>query len=194
MISDSENIIRKQIESLPHDVRDAIQSAKVTQKIYAIGKMHHLHVDALEVFSNNVYFVLLGLMHTKEFLQALQGDLALSREEAESIASEVDRQILSPIKQSLIQMQRALEEADAKEESQTEPKQEVLTTAAGNTVPIPSKLIEESQQAPTHVGPIPNIRTMPKDIAKIKMGESIRLPKEEIAMNYNADPYREKPE
>jgi hypothetical protein len=194
MQDDANTIIEQQLKILPQDVRDAIASGKVSQHARAIGQNHHLHLDKIETLVEHIYFVLLGLMHTKEFLVSIQSELAISAAEAGAIASDVDRLVLSPIKQSLIQMQRALDEADKQEEAQRKPEEEILTTAAGNTVPIPSKLIQASQQPTTHTGPVPNIRTMPKDIAKIKMGESIRLPKEEIAMNYSSDPYREKPE
>ncbi len=223
-MNDAHEIIRKQLAILPNDVKEAILSSQMDENLAKIAKEHNLHIDQAAHLEEATGFLLLGLMDTQEFLSALTVSAKVSPDEATAIAQSVDRYILSPIRGSMQEIQRKLAEADEAENAKTRPEPVVemkpVETAAGNIIetpvvdpssivsvtpiptPAPTPTIHQAQSS----GPIPNLRTMPRDIAHIKMNESIRMPKEEIAVRYQgdtgdkkggkygADPYREMPQ
>lgn len=208
MNEEAQKIIEAQIAMLPTDIREAISSSKMDENLAKIAKEHNLHVDQAAKLEESTGLLLLGLMNTQEFLSALTVGVKISPIEATEIARSVDRYILSPIRGSMREIQRKLEDADRAERSNVKVESEPLQTAAGNIISTPLTPPPASTPTPTssttNLGPIPNLRTMPKDIARIKMEESIRMPKEEIGMRYSgdnkdgkggkyaSDPYREK--
>lgn len=192
MDKENSSRIEKQFASLPVDLQNSIRSSNIEKYVAKLAFKHSLHIDQTGKLHQEVLFFLLGLVTPDEFVTDIVRDLSIERTTAESIARDADILIFAPVRNSLKKVHAALGAKEAPESMA--PEIAVLKTTAGNEIPIPAALLETQGQAPLHRGPVPNIRTMPKDIAKIKMGESIRLPKEEIAMNYNADPYREKPE
>lgn len=219
METEAQKIIQSQLAMLPEDIKFAILSSKMDENLAKIAKEHGLHVDQAAKLEEATSFLLLGLMNTQEFLSALTAGTGISPTEATEIAKSIDLYILSPIRSSMREIQRKLDEADRSSQSKEMGANEnnivqPLQTVAGNTIttpiePPPSPAFP-SQSSTTSAnstasGPIPNLRTMPKDIARVKMEESIRMPKEEIGMRYkgdgdakgekySTDPYREQPQ
>ena len=203
-MENAKDILRDQWNNLPTDVKEAIVSAKMSDNLAKIAEEHKLHLDQAEKMEEATMFLLLGLMNTQEYLSALTVGTHVTPNEATEIAKTVDRYILSPIRGSLREIQQKLDEADRAESANQPVQAEPLKTAAGNVITTP---VEPEVQMPAPAahssGPIPHLRTMPKDIARAKMEESIRMPKEEIgkryagdakgntASKYTTDPYRE---
>lgn len=193
-MNDVEQIVQKQWEALPENIQQAIRSAHVEQSINDIAKSRNLHVDKAGDLRTSVMLLLFGLVSTEEFIPQLIEDLGISRSEAEIIARDIDVRILSPIRDSLRDVQKMLQEADRKAgEKPAEKKMEEVRLDLSTSSPHPEAQSE---------GPIPNLRTMPKDVARLKLEQSIRMPKEEIEMRYKeeqggkkgGDPYRELPQ
>ncbi len=93
--------IQKRIGELPEDVQAAIASADFEKKIHAIGTKHQLHIDQLERLGDETMLVMLAFTRTEDFAANIAEHVGVTAEQAGSIVSEINNEILSPIRESL---------------------------------------------------------------------------------------------
>lgn len=96
--------LEKQYKALPPDVRSAISSAHVGEKLMQIGRKYNLHVDTLDKLFGETGFVMLGLTHPKDYIKKISKQLGVDERTAREIATEVNEAIYRPIKESLKKM------------------------------------------------------------------------------------------
>jgi hypothetical protein len=98
---DLQQQVQQRLAELPQDVRDAVQSAEVAQKIQTIGKRGNLHVDQMGKLEDEVYLVMLGFADPGEFAESLAGELSLAPAQSVAIATDVANEIFMPIRASM---------------------------------------------------------------------------------------------
>ncbi len=91
-------------QKLPADIQAAIADAETEKKITAIGYRHNLHVDKIGDLADETGLVMLGLKHPGQFVSSLAERLGLAPNEAETIAQEVNREVLTTIRDTIRKM------------------------------------------------------------------------------------------
>lgn len=140
-----DEMVKEQFRRLPKVVQQAIVSADVEKQLRELADKHNLHLDQWGILEDQVQMTLLGIKHNDELAANIQSELALSAEEAQSLAADVSRIVFEPIRQEL---ERQLEHPDAKAAavSDTEAvRQQMLT---GNAVAAQEELTPASAAAP----------------------------------------------
>jgi len=161
--------LEKQFKEIPPDVRKAISSTHVGEKLMQIGRKYNLHVDTLDKLFGETGFVMLGLTHPKDYTKKISKELRVNEKTAREIAAEVNELIYRPIKESLKKMYSmqqnapgaSVEETSAHERTATPPsnlptKADVEKDAPGQGPPVsvqksepslPRELVREQVQA-----------------------------------------------
>lgn len=102
---DIQEIIKNRYQQLPADIKEAIRSNDLAGKFSAIAEKHGLHIDQNGALQTETLLVMLGLEPTVDYVNNIQRNLDVSRNEALSIAEDVNNEILNSIKNSLRTMQ-----------------------------------------------------------------------------------------
>ncbi|HVV15185.1 MAG TPA: hypothetical protein VHD55_02185 [Candidatus Paceibacterota bacterium] len=110
---DTAKQIEERIAQLPVDVQEAVLASDFDEKVLAIGKSHNLHIDQSQLLGNEIYMVMLGMSDTADFVNSIEKEVRVSKEEAEKIATDVNAKILAPIRESLKRMYEQEGEAPA---------------------------------------------------------------------------------
>lgn len=97
--------IQERFESLPTDIQTVISGAETARRLEEIGRQRGLRIDGIGVLIEYSGLVMLGLVKSAEFVSHLSKQLAISREQAEAIAVDVDTQVFSRIRNSLREVQ-----------------------------------------------------------------------------------------
>ena len=194
--------LQERFRQLPKAVQNAITSADVEKRLRSLADTHKLHVDQWQLLENNVMLTLLGFQPMDELADNIKGDIGISEEQAQEMASAISKTVFEPIRQEL---ERELEHPQAKaqevsgvdslrtntlaeEERAGAPVQpSTATTPVAPT--IPSAPPASSTQAATPPAPAPTQKAirMPASGA-YKPGEASTTRKD-----VHDDPYREPP-
>lgn len=97
--------IQAQFDKLPEEVKAAVTSTDVNDKIEAIGKNKGLLIDQVGELVDEIGLVMMGLRKAEYFIPDLCSRLSISRKAAEEIAKEVNTNIFNSIKRHLMEMQ-----------------------------------------------------------------------------------------
>jgi len=108
---------------LPQDVKDAIFSLDVSERINVVGKRNGLTVEQLGVLGSEIGLVLLGATAVADFTNVLAEKLKISKISAGKLAEHINAEIFSPIRESLKQVHGVedLRFGSGKEEEETTP-------------------------------------------------------------------------
>ena len=182
-----EQIIKEQLVKLPEDVRKAISSVDLRDKVKKISEKHHLHIDQAGILETETVLVMLGLESTDNYRGNLKKELQISDTSAQAITFDVNKEIFMPIRESLKKISQ-------------EPASEVIkgTPKAIHHLPLTEseeikKQIKEQQAVKPTVVPPPNLPTQPDSTA----GESSRQTGVQVESTdeqkkpSHVDPYRE---
>src|SRR3989344_1586142 len=199
-------IVEEQFRTIPGELQEVLLAKQTSAEIQRIAKDSGLSPDKTATFEFEVMLLLLGLALPKEFVGNLSRELNIPVKDAETVAKKVDVRVISPVRHiikyiqdkfeasptphnlppkpptSLIQQKPAFSKADSLKPSleKTVSVMQISTIPNIETPKTPPPPLQQS-------GPIPNIRTMPRDVARFKLEESVRLPKEEISMRYKSE-------
>jgi hypothetical protein len=86
---------------LPTKIQQAILSADLPQKLQTISRKHNLHLDQTSSLETETVLVMLGIQPSDNFIENLERELRVEREEAVLIANDINELILKDIKDSL---------------------------------------------------------------------------------------------
>ena len=102
--------LKKRYDSLPQDIRSAIDSADTYAKLQSIGKKHNLLIDKVGDLTTAVGNVMLGLLHPDDFVTEIETLLEITAQEAIEITTEVNIEIFVPLRESLMKINPRKEE------------------------------------------------------------------------------------
>jgi len=117
MINYNTQQIRGIYSKLPNDIKEAIFSVDVSDKIIDIGKKHKLAVDKIGIIGNETSRVMLGVTHPNEFIGNLTERLEVDKEKARAIAGEINEQIFKKVRESLRKIHNMRDEEKEQEVS-----------------------------------------------------------------------------
>jgi hypothetical protein len=100
-MANTEQIIKEQLVKLPEDVRKAISSVDLRDKIKKIAEKHHLHIDQAGDLETETVLVMLGLEPTDDYKRNIKKALQISDTPAHAITFDVNKEIFMPIRESL---------------------------------------------------------------------------------------------
>src|SRR3989338_5600394 len=112
MINYNTQQIRGIYSKLLNDIKEAIFSVDVSDKIIDIGKKHKLAVDKIGIIGNETSRVMLGVTHPNEFIGNLTERLEVDKEKARAIAGEINEQVFKKVRESLRKIHNMREEAE----------------------------------------------------------------------------------
>jgi hypothetical protein len=121
MDSETEEIIKKQMEKLPIEVKRLFINSELSNKINDIGKKNELNEEQLGLLHTETNLVMLGLIHPDEYPNELKNKLNVSDLRAVSIINDINKDILNGIREKLIDVFDADNEFLTEERRKTEP-------------------------------------------------------------------------
>src|SRR3989304_791594 len=121
MINYNTQQIRGIYSKLPNDIKEAIFSVDVSDKIIDIGKKHKLAVDKIGIIGNETSRVMLGVTHPNEFIGNLTERLEVDKEKARAIAGEINEQIFKKVRESLRKIHNMREGGEEENQDKVSP-------------------------------------------------------------------------
>src|SRR5437868_2887280 len=99
--------LKNKYDSLPNDVKQAIDSSDVALKLEDLGKKYDLHMDQIGILEEEVGKVMLGITHPDEFVDVIEQKLNIDTDKAIALTTDVNMEIFLSIRESLIKMHDA---------------------------------------------------------------------------------------
>lgn len=99
----SQEELRKLFEGLPDNLKDAVLSEATANAISDICQRYGIEGEKVPRLAGLVGNVLMGILSPKELPETLKGELVIDRETAQKISQEINRFILYPVKESLVE-------------------------------------------------------------------------------------------
>jgi hypothetical protein len=108
MDKETQKIIATQMETLPEDIKQAINSVDYKTKLQEITKKQKLLIDQAAKLEMETTLVMIGLEPMTDYIDNLQREMELSSVRAKEVAMDVDELIFKPIRVSLQKMSEEL--------------------------------------------------------------------------------------
>lgn len=105
---DTTELIKKQYQKLPQEVRDAVTASDLPSKMKTIADSHSLMLDQTGILQNEILFVMLGLEPSNNFINNISDELGIKKDKAEKIADDVNNLIFKPIKNYLREWEESI--------------------------------------------------------------------------------------
>lgn len=138
--------------ALPPDLRSAMDSVEISEKITEIGKKQALHIDQLEELANETSLVMLGLVSPAEYPSRLEKALAIPYEQAVAITAAINTEVMSAIRESLKKLHVNWEKTDLPAASEAAPAETIDRDALLKEIETSSPVVPPSPApAPTAV-------------------------------------------
>lgn len=97
--------IHERFESLPDDIQTVISAPETAELIESIGRNRGLRIDKIGALIEYSGLIMLGFIKSNEFVNNLAWELQISKEQAESLAVDIDSRVFSRMRSSLRQVQ-----------------------------------------------------------------------------------------
>lgn len=212
-MDDTKEILEDQFKKLPKDLQDAILALDLRTKMQFITKKNNLHIDQAGILENEAVFVMLGLEHPDNLVYNIAKHIEVSKEKAEAIAEDLNREIFLKVRESLkkifegknnmagemeeeLNREEILREIEDKEHHKEPPTSSEVsppnTTAAQeitNYKPAglpeikPEQISHLAVSPPNGISPIVALEEKSNDIFRKKMSGVVNAPKETININ-----------
>ncbi len=95
--------IKNKFEKLPEDLKWAIMSAKIDEKVVAIGQNFGLNIRQMGQLSLEIHAVMLGYTHPDDFENSILKSLNLGEEKTKLLANSVYEKIIKDVRERLIE-------------------------------------------------------------------------------------------
>ena len=82
-------------------MKEAISSVDLREKIKKIADKNKLHIDQAGNLENETMLVMLGLEPTDDYKENIRRELNITRDRAQAVTADVDKEIFSAIRESL---------------------------------------------------------------------------------------------
>lgn len=112
METETEKIIKKQLEYLPKEVVSIFANPKTNDKILEIGRTNNLNAEQLEIFQTETSLLLLGLTHPDDYLNELKNRLNIYEDKLNNLTKEIYALISDGIIEKLKEIYQKSEEKE----------------------------------------------------------------------------------
>ncbi len=198
-------------KELPENVRALILSPDFKKTIGDIGTQYSLSADQQDALYQETFFVVFGIIHLMDFTDNVEREVAVSKEQARTLAREVGNRLFVTIKDYLKERGDELEASKKESAPEDGPAQSADEAIAGvqiePTIEAPStqeetstidreKLLKEIEQ-PSTIAPTP--QNTSRTTIDSKLSTVVKIPTESVHVDMNKptnsykgqDPYRE---
>lgn len=146
--------IDEQYRKLPEELKDAIFSSSVAEKVIDIGRRFTLSIEETGILGEETGYIMLGLVRPEDFQNSLKDRLDLDEEDAEKLAHTVNSEIFFPIRELFRKAHRTeITESLPKAEVKTKPTPPEKTVLVENVPPATKE--KEVREALIDVRPVP---------------------------------------
>lgn len=97
--------IQAQFDKLPQEVKDAITSTEVNDKVQAIAKKYNLLIDQTGELVDEIGLTMLGLSKSSDFTNNIMSRCSINRAVAQNIAQDVNTEIFGAIRTHMRQIE-----------------------------------------------------------------------------------------
>ncbi|OGI73543.1 hypothetical protein A3D42_02600 [Candidatus Nomurabacteria bacterium RIFCSPHIGHO2_02_FULL_41_18] len=122
MDPETEKIIKEQMKKLPIEVTNLLADLNLGGKILGIGKRNGLDENQSQALQLETNLMLLGLVHPDDFSDELTERLKINDTILDNIVNDINKEILSGIREKLIETFNKNVEPSTDEETEIEPK------------------------------------------------------------------------
>ncbi|HEV7424018.1 MAG TPA: hypothetical protein VGO21_02390 [Candidatus Paceibacterota bacterium] len=98
MDPETQNIIKKQMEKLPTEIRKLFSDTELNNKILTIGKTNGLTAEQIGILQLEIDLVLLGLVYVDDFPNELEENLKIDSVKLDNITNDTSIQIFRKIR------------------------------------------------------------------------------------------------
>ena len=92
----------KRIREMPSRIAEVYNDDGMFQKLETLMRKNGLRVDQMGVVAEELSKMMLGEIHPKNFSENIKSATRLSKEQTDSIVSDINEQIINPIREDLI--------------------------------------------------------------------------------------------
>lgn len=89
--------IKKHIQKLPKNIRDAVEQFDWSSEILNISQTYHIQIDEIQIFRDETLLVIVGLTAASDFEKNLVKNMGISHELAEKLVAESNEHIFKPL-------------------------------------------------------------------------------------------------
>ncbi|MCK4918424.1 MAG: hypothetical protein KAS02_01405 [Candidatus Pacebacteria bacterium] len=193
----------KQLEekflSIPEDIREAISSNEVNERLLTLAHKYELQYDEAEELTKEIGYIMLGLKPKTNFIKNIQKATQLDFKKSKTLAEEINNTIFTDIRESLKQIHKLEEEHDenldedlVREELLNEISNTSSTTkyteSLENNAKVSTDLIKTPENKEMIISSEKNTK-LPETNKQTSQSPVIEKQKEE--KSYTIDPYRE---
>lgn len=94
--------IRERFDKLPEPLRNAMFADINTNLMLELGKKHGLLIDQVGQLADETAYIILGLVHPKDFVARLSERIRIPHEKAIALATDVNAKVFDPIRAHLM--------------------------------------------------------------------------------------------
>lgn len=188
MEQDAVQKIQQRIAELPEDVRAAIQSNDLHQKVLAIGGKHQLHIDQVGELEDEVMLAMLGFSPLETLGKRLSDALHIAPDAGERLAADINTELFGSIRESMKKFAAAKTQAANPAPAPTMPAA-TAAPAAPKPAPTPAAVVMPPVAPDMHKADV----VLTEKTVSIPAPAAPKAPEAAQTGNpiYKADPYRE---
>ena len=134
--------IQNKFEKLPEDLKWAIMSAKIDEKLMQIGKDQGLNIRQIGQLSLETHAVMLGYITPENFPISIKASLQLPEDKIKNITNSVNETILKGIREKLVEARGGYKEEESDHTIHQEPLPKEPTQIQETIKPNPEKDLE----------------------------------------------------
>lgn len=126
--------IQEKYKTLPDDIKSAITSTHVENRLHEIAKKHNLHIDQEGELMDETGLVMLGLTPPQNFVKNIMSRLHINYAKSGEIVGDINEQIFIEVRESLKRVHRG-----ELEKPKTDPETIKETNAESDTIQTPKR-------------------------------------------------------
>jgi hypothetical protein len=107
------NILEEKIKSLPRDMQVAMFSPEISEKVQAVAEKYSLDIEQTGILMDITGYVMLALIPSKNFVVELAKEAQIDATKAAQIATDINNDVFSSIRESLRKIQDLAENNQA---------------------------------------------------------------------------------
>ncbi|MBU1046329.1 hypothetical protein KKH36_00940 [Patescibacteria group bacterium] len=177
--------LKEKFLNIPEDVREAISSNEVNEKLLSLADKYKLQYDETDELTKEIGYIMLGLKPKDNFVQNIQKVTQLDSEKSKALAEEINSSIFENIRESL---RKIHEQRETKEEEDEDLDEHLVREELLNELSLPKEKSTDLMKLPSKeiIKPQteiiePQTEIIPKTESE-KLNEKLTL-KKEIPLN-----------
>jgi hypothetical protein len=111
-------MINAEQKNIPADILEAIKTSQVYDKLEEIGGRYNLLLDQIGQLEVDTRMLMIGKTKSTKFIETITKNLEISTETAEKIASDINTEIFTSLRESMQKIQSEAEQSEVAKETE----------------------------------------------------------------------------